>query len=250
MPGPLRKELAPALAIVALTLAVEMGVFFLACGSGLGLRQSASAALMTAVVWTALAAPIFAAGACGALRSLIRAGLVADATLLGLLAVWVWWNRHLGQTGELAEMTFTSILEVYCTFAAMTVLSAGAVNCSRRPAGRYIVAAFVGACMMLALASPLWTGGLIAATDGTARAFVAGMAVWLNPFYSITTPLIDSLNYVIHQEGVMYQLTLLGDYVAAPACPWFTATSIYLPLGIILLLVGRARPPITQIHAE
>jgi hypothetical protein len=235
--------------IVAVTLVVEMGVFFLAFGSGLGLRQSVTAALMTAVVWTALAAPMFGAGAQGALRSLIRAGLVADATLLTLLAIWAWWNRQLA-TAQLGEMTFTAILEVYCTFVAMTVLAAGAVSCPRRAAGRYIVAAIVAACMMLALASPLWVGGLIAATDGTARASVAGMAVWLNPFYSITSPLIDSLNYVIHQEGVMYQLTLLGDYVAAPACPWFTATAIYLPLGIILLLVARARPRTAQMHAE
>ena len=250
LPGPLRKELAPGLTIVAVTLLVEMGVFFLACGSGLGLRQSASAVLMTSVVWTALAAPIFAAGARGALRSLIRAGLVADATLLTLLVVWVWWNRHLDLTGQLAEMTFTSILEVYCTFVAMTVLAAGAVNCPRRVAGRYIVAVIVAACMMLALASPLCTGGLIAATDGAARASVAGMAVWLNPFYSITTALIDSLNYVIHQEGVMYQLTLIGDYVAAPACPWYTATAIYLPLGTLLLALGRARSRAAHVHAQ
>jgi hypothetical protein len=236
--------------IVAVTLVVQMGVFFLAYGSGLGLRQSASAALMTAVVWTALAAPIFAAGARGALRSLLRAGLVADATLLTLLVIWVWWNRHSSQTGQLGEMTFKSILEVYCTFAAMAVLAAGAVNCSRRVAGRYIVAAIVAACMMLALASPLWASGLIAATDGAVRASVADMAVWLNPFYSITTSLIGSLNYVIHQEGVMYQLTLIGDYVAAPACPWFMATAIYLPLGIILLVIPRARPQIVQIHTD
>jgi hypothetical protein len=246
----LRRELAPGLTIVALTLAVEMGVFFLAHGSGLGLRQPASAALMTAAVWTALAAPIFAAGARGALRSLLRAGLVADATLLTLLVIWVWWNRQSSQTGQLGEMTFKSILEVYCTFVAMTVLAAGAVNCSRRVAWRYIVAVIVAACMMLALASPLWTGGLIAATDGAVRASVADMAVWLNPFYSITTPLIGSLNYVIHQEGVMYQVTLIGDYVAAPACPWFTAPAIYLPLGILLLGISRARPQIARTHAD
>ena len=245
-PGPLRKELAPGLAIVAVTLAAEMGGFFLAYGSGLGLRSVAVAALMTAAVWTALAAPIFGAGACGALRSLIRAGLVADATFLTLLVIWVWWNRHPSQTGQPGEMTFTAILKVYCTFAAMTVLAAGAVNCPRRAAGRYIVAVIVAACMMLALASPLWAGGLIAATDGAARAPVADMAVWLNPFYSITTPLIDSLNYVIHQEGVMYQLTLIGDYVPAPACPWFTVIAIYLPLGILLLVIPRARPQIAQ----
>lgn len=248
--GPLRRELAPGLAIVAATLVVEMGVFFLACGWGLGLRQSASAALMTAAVWTALAAPIFAAGARGALRSLLRAGLVADATLLTLLVIWAWWNRQASQTGPLGEMTFISILEVYCTFVAMTVLAAGVVNCQRRAAGRHIVAAIVAACMMLALASPLWAGGLIAATDGVARAAVADMAVWLNPFYSITAPLIGSFNYVIHQEGIMYQLTLIGDYVAAPDCPWFIATAIYLPLGIILLVVAKARPQLAQIHAD
>ena len=240
-PGLLRGELAPGLTIVAVTLVVELGVFFLAVGSDLGPQQSAAAALMAAAVWTALAAPMFGAGARGALRSLIRAGLVADATFAALMVIWVWWNRYAPQTGQLREMTFTSILEVYCTFAAMTILAAGAVNCSRSVVGRYIVAAIVAACMMLALVSPLWIGGLIVATEGGIRTSVAAMAVLANPFYSITTSLIDSLNYVIQQEPVMYKLTLIGDYVPVSACPWFTATAIYLPLGIILLAVGRAR---------
>jgi len=85
---------------------------------------------------------------------------------------------------------------------------------------------------------------------GAARAAVADLAVWLNPFYSITTPLIGSLNYVIHQEGIMYQLTLIGDYVAAPDCPWFTAAAIYLPLGILFLVISRARPQTARTHAD
>jgi hypothetical protein len=234
------------LTIVAVTLTVELGVFFLAVGSDLGPQQSAAAAMMAASVWTALAAPMFGAGACGALRSLIRAGLVADATLGALMVIWVWWNRYGSQNGQVTEMTFISILEVYCTFVAMSVLAAGAVNCRRAVAERYIVAAVVAVGMMLALASPLWTGGLIVATEGGVRTSVAVAAVWTNPLYSITTSLTGSLNYVIQQEPVMYKLTLIGDYVPAPACPWFTATAIYLPLGIILLAAGRARRQIAQ----
>jgi hypothetical protein len=242
---PLRKELAPGLAITAATLVVELGVFFLAWSAGAGLRQAALAALMVAAVWTALAAPIFAAGARGALRSLIRAGLVADATFVAMLIIWMWWKGHF-QDEQLGEMSFGSVLKAYCTVAAMAVLSAGAVNLPRCVPGRHIAAVVVAVCMMLALASPLWCGGLIASTHGQARSLVADLAVWLNPFYSVTASMIDSLNYVIQQEGLMYQLTLIGDYVAAPSCPWYVATVIYLPVGIILLVIGKARPQITH----
>ena len=39
----------------------------------------------------------------------------------------------------------------------------------------------------------------------------------------------------------MYRLTLIGDYVPAPACPWYVATAIYLPLGILMLILKALR---------
>lgn len=235
---PLRKELAPGVAIATVTVVLELGAFFAAHWGGAGLRPAALWAILLAAIWTAVAAPVFAAGARGALRSLIRAGLVADATLVALVTIWAMWKAYAPEE-HLEPMSLASVLKAYCTFAALSVLAAGGVNLMRCAPGRHIAAAVVAACLVLALATPLWCGGLIAATQGPAREIVATAAVWLNPMYSISAATLDWLNYVIHQETLMYNLTLLGDYTAAPNCPWYVATIIYLPLGIVLLAIRR-----------
>lgn len=235
---PLRGEIAPGIAIIALTVLLELGAFFGAQIGQATLRQSALWAVLLAAAWTAVAAPVFAAGGRGAFRSLLRAGLAADATLVSLLVIRAVWNARAADE-RLEPMTLVSVLQAYCTFAALGVLAAGAVNLMRCVPGRHIAAAVVAALLLLAMATPLWCSGPVAATQGETRRTIAALAVWLDPMYSIASALMDSLNYVIHQETLMYNLTFLNDYVTLPSCPWYMATAIYLPLGVVLLAIGR-----------
>jgi len=224
------------MAILVATVAVELGLFFVSRAAGVGLREAAAAMLMAGAVWIALTAPVLAASAPNLLRSLVRAGLTADATLLSLLIMWACWNYS---SSAQERMSLISVFEVYCTCVALAVGGAFAVRGPVSQRGRLSVAVVVSALMFLGLASAFWSSGLIAATKGQTQLDVVALAVWLNPLYSITSAMVDPLHYVIQQEAVMYQITFIGDYAPAPLCPWYAATAIYLPLGVVLMAAGR-----------
>ena len=201
------------------------------------LRDATIATLILSTLLVSLIAPVLAATAGSMLSALLRAGLVADATLVTLLVLRHFWNAAAPDQ----PMTFVSVLQAYCTFAAVVVFAAGLVSLASSRWARHALAVAAAAVLILALASPLWVGGSIAATEGNTRAVVASAAIWVNPFYSVASSTMDSLGYVAHQEGAMYRLTLIGDYVPAPLCPWWMATAIYLPAGLVLLVVARVK---------
>jgi hypothetical protein len=51
---------------------------------------------------------------------------------------------------------------------------------------------------------------------GPAASSVACWAVRGNPFYSITSAVAARTHFVWHSAPLMYQITRIGDYAAAP----------------------------------
>jgi|GEM_PF-1449410 len=228
----LRQDAAALTALAAATLAVELGVCLLAVAMGLPGRSAALAALAACCVWVSLAAPIGAAGGRGAFGALLRAGMVADATAVTLLVLWL----------AVEELSFSAVAGVYLTLAAVALAGAAAARIGRCRAGRYAFAMGLAVLLMAALASPFWCGGLLAALEGEARTAAAHAVVYANPFFSVSSAVAADLDFVWHQSGILYDITRLGDYAAAPPLPWYTATLVYGVLALVLGIVAAIVP--------
>ena len=214
------------------TVAVEMGVF----AAGLAWRMprihAALACLAVCVLWTALAAPVLAAFGRTAMAALLRGGIVADASLASLLALWVACD----------EMTFPAVLKIYCILAAVALAGVAATRLAGTPAGRCACAVAASAVLLAALASPFWVGGAIHGQPRAAAEGIVAAAVYANPFYAATACLTETARFVWHQQPVMYRITRIGDYAAAPPLLWYPAAIVYLSAAgamAILAAVGR-----------
>ena len=214
------------------TVAVEMGVF----AAGLAWRMPrlhvALAALAVCVLWTALAAPILAAFGRTAIGAILRGGIVADASLVSLMVLWAACD----------EMTLAAALKIYCILVAVALAGIAATRLARTPAGRCACAVAASAVLLAALASPFWIGGAIhGQTRATAEGVVAA-AVYTNPFYAATACLTETARFVWHQAPVMYRITRIGDYAAAPPLLWYPAAIVYLTAaGVLAILAALVR---------
>lgn len=222
------------LVAAAITLAVELGVFFLARAAGTDRRNAVLATLATVVLWVALAAPAFACSGRTTFSALLRGGIVADASAVALLVLWL----------ATPYVTFLAAVEIYCILAAVALATAAAVLTVRPGTGRTVAAVVAASILVLALASPFWIGGLLQETHGEAKQAVVTWAVAANPFYSILSAVVDETAFVWHLAPVMYRITRIGDYAAPPPIPWYSAVVVY---GILALMLAathllRRRP--------
>ena len=213
------------------TIVVEMGVFAAALTWGMPRIHAALAALAVCVFWTALAAPVLAAFGRTAMGALFRGGIVADASFASLLVLWAACD----------EVTFLAAMKIYCILAAVALAGVAATRLARTPAGRCACAVAASAVLLAATASPFWIGGAIhSQTRATADGIVA-VAVYANPFYAATACLTETARFVWHQATVMYRITRIGDYAAAPPLLWYPAVAIYLSAaGVLALLAALA----------
>jgi len=218
------------------TIAVEMGVFVAGLAWRMPRLHAALAALAVCVLWTALAAPVLAAFGRTAMAALLRGGIVADASLASLLVLWAACD----------EMTFPAALKIYCILAAVALAGIAATRLARTPAGRCACAVAASAVLLAALASPFWIGGAIHGQPRATAEGVAAAAVYANPFYAATACLTETARFVWHQAPVMYRITRIGDYAAAPPLLWYPAAIVYLSaagvLAILAALAGGVRP--------
>ena len=230
--GTLRKLIArdgrAVLAGGALTLVVQLGVYVLGVAGGAPRMQAALATLAASVVWVALAAPVLGATGRDALGALLRGGIVADASAVTLLVLWL-GGPH---------VTFAAAVKVYCILAAMSLAGIAACRLGRSSAGRHILAVVAAAAILTTAASPFWIGGAIrTAPPATARRIVA-TGVYANPFYCVTAALSEQTRFVWHQASVMYRLTRIGDYAPAPAACWYASAAIHAAAAALLAGVG------------
>lgn len=228
-----------ALATVALaTVLVELGAYATGRGLGIGPVASVLAALAATAVWTALAAPAAAAGPKGRLDALFRGGIVADASAISLLVLWliVPDNPRTGQP----YFTFLAAVKIYCTLAAMALAAVAVVTCGRTVAGRHALAVGVAVALMLLLTSLLWAGVPLAAAPAECRTSVAAATLWINPFWSIGAAVVRETDFVWTRYGMMYRLNPVRHY-ATPNVPWYAATVCCLCVAGIATAAGVLR---------
>jgi len=235
-----RQELGWLIGVSVATLVVIVGVYVAGRWGGVGQRNATVAALVVSALWLAMAAPALAASSGEFLRQMLRAGTAADGALLALLIiVTVSGGGEIGESGAVAgadgTLTFWGACKVYVTLAAMAVAAVFVVRLARGVWARQ-AAAFACAVVLLAmLATPLWTGGLIAAAadsprDGARhwRDRVTTAVVWANPVYSIASATAEQIQYSPHQSDFIYstELTLIGDYATPAPTPWYAAATL------------------------
>ena len=217
------------------TVAVELGVFAAGLAWQMPRIQAALACLAVCVLWTALAAPVLAAFGRTAMAALFRGGIVADASLASLLVLWAACD----------EMTLPAVLKTYCILTAVALAGVAATRLAGTPAGRCACAVLASAVLLAAMASPFWVGGAIHGQPRATAEGIVAAAVYANPFYAATACLTETARFVWHQQPVMYRITRIGDYAAAPPLLWYPAAIVYLSaagaLAILAAVTGGAR---------
>ncbi len=229
--GRLRRHGWPILAAVTGTVAVPMAVF-VATGSGES-PESFVATLLATLAWVALASPIFAAGAGGWFWAFFRGGCVVDAS--GAVLMVLWLSSGSSAAGE-SYITFFSVMRIYCIYAAVGLAGVAATRCSRSVTGRHASAIVFVVAVFAALSTPMWVNGLLNSTTGRTSDAIVTCAVYVNPAYSVFSATSESIGYVWHARGLMYNLTIIGQdgSAAPPPVQWYTAVVVWGAIAGIL----------------
>ena len=213
-------------AMAAATLLVQNGVYAALTAAGAGPRETVLASLACGIAWVALVTAPFAAGGATTFRAVLRAGVVADASAVGLIVMCLFAKDPVSARRLVPLVT---ALKIYCTYVAVAMTSAAAVRCARSAPGRAAVGIAVSVVLMAALTTPFWIGGTL---DALVRGDQAGRAAGtafvrealsFNPFYSIGSAIADHTAFVWHEEGLMYRITAIRDIIAPPPVSWYAA---------------------------
>ena len=215
------------------TIVVELGTFGVALAAGANLLGATMACLAACVVWLALASAVFAASGRDTLGSLVRGGIVADASGVVLLTLWLVCARHAEENAP-SYVTLLGAVKIYAVLAAMALLSVAAVRVPSREPTRYVAAVIVSVLMAAACAGPFWSGGLLRLVEEPARQQLVRQLVYWNPFYCVLDAVVRQTGVVWHQLPVLYRITRIGDYVAAPPPVWHAAAWRFALLAAIL----------------
>jgi hypothetical protein len=225
------------LAAAVITLALEMGAYFLALWSGAASRGALLVSLSAAVMWVAVASAPLAAGGRGHLSSALRGAVPADASLLVLLILWPLARGP--ASGP--YLSLAGVVEVYCVLAATAVFSIAAVACGRSPAARQGLAVGAACLLAAAVATPFWTSGIVHALPYDQAVAADAWSIRVNPFYAVTGALSDRAGFFWHEWGLMYER--FGTFRAYPPPPvqWYTAPILYAALAAALALAAILR---------
>lgn len=200
-------------AVAAITLLLVLGAYFGGVWSGAAPRDAFLASLAVMTVWVVLASPALAMG--GAVHGPAGASVVC-------LVVLCFASRYL---------TAESAARIACILAATSIMSASAVRCAKTRTGKWVMVAVISVGMMLALATPFWTGSLLQSLGAGRPVLVAG-AVYANPFLCVSAAVVEQTRFVWHSSGYLYDWSTLRD-AAPPAMLWF-------PWPLICLAVTAA----------
>jgi hypothetical protein len=217
--------------IASATLAVELGAYGLACAMAVSPRNAVLTMFAASAVWTALAAPMAAAGGRKWLAGVVRGGTVTDTTALALLIV----------TLTAQPLTFMAALKVYCILTAFALAAMTIVRCGRTPAGRRALATICSVLLMAALTTSFWANGVLAELTGNARQLAATWLVAANPFFAIASATANQLHFIWHEAPVMYRITGLGDYAAPAPVAWYAAPLAYLSVAALACIAAVVR---------
>lgn len=215
-----------------LTIGVCLAVFVAAHSSGASYCVSLLSMLATTAVWTAIVPACWAAGASDTWSKLLRGSAILDANGVSLLMVWA-----LGSPGVAdVPIDLYGVLKVYCILTAMGLVSVAAVCVFRRSSLCAAVALAMAFAGMVALASPFWIHVWIVLGDKDATAW----AVRINPFYAICAALIDSLEFLWHGHGMLYDRLdwlEIGSQLDMTSYHWYdTPLLCLIPIGVFAVL--------------
>jgi hypothetical protein len=219
--GWLRRDGKAMLPAAAITILLELGVFFLARGLGRSVNEAVVVFLATASLWLALAPGALAASGRGILSPLLRGGIVADATGLCLLVLWL----------ATPCVSFWGAVQIYCIAWSMALVGIAAVWIACTPVGRLIAAVTTAALLCLTLTSLLWLGAWIGRSPGAWDASLATWAVGINPFCAMTGTVAQEVRFVWHEWGRMYAWTPVGEYAMPSPTSWYETCFLYLCLA-------------------
>lgn len=226
-----RGDLCIAISLAVVTLLLEMAAFWLPRLMGASQRGCLLATLVVGVVWIVLAGPTVAAGGKNWVSGLLRAGMIADATGIVLLVLWL----------VSPDVRFLSALKMYCVFVSLGIACIAAGRLAVTWGGRLVSGVVASVLLFGVLCSPLWIPGVLEQVPSEHRVAVASVAAQINPIYSIFASLADETGFVWHYAPLMYRITTVGEDVAVSAVRWYAAICIYLPIAGIMVATHFVR---------
>jgi len=224
-----------ALFVTVATLGVELGVFLLARGFGVPLREREAvlATLATMAVWVVISVPAMAASGSTAMGALFRGGIVADTSAVTLIVLCL----------ATPFVTVLAALKIYCILATVTLACVAAVRCVRSDRARSAAAVVTAVLLCAALTTPFWIGGILQAGSPPVRHAAVGYAVAVNPLYSMFAAVVEQTGFIWHVAPRLYEITQVGDAVAPPPPEWYSAAVVYGLLACILVATHLVRLP-------
>jgi len=204
--------------VAAVTVAGQLALFLLPQAFGVSARAAMLAALTASGVWAALAAPILAAGPARGISALLRGGIVADATAVLLVVLWL----------SRPEVSFLSAVKLYCIYAAVALCGVAGARCAETQAGRYTAAVIAAVILLTLQAGPFWLSGALQGVPQAHKTAAAGVALRLNPLYGVFSVVAERAGFVWHLAPVMYRITRLGEDIPVPPVWWYEPAGIYL----------------------
>lgn len=221
------------LATAAVTVALECGVLAGALGAGLAPPRATMLTLMAATCWVALAAGPLAAGSADWLGAVGRAGVLADASVVVLLALAVFGGGTLG---------WSEGWRIYLVWASVAMAAASVVRLGGSARSRTALAVGASALAATAMGGLFWSAGLLAALEPSASAAAAEWILAGNPLVGVIESVAPRVDFVWREQPVMYGITRLGQDVLPPRLAWWTPTLLWASLAAALsvYLVGRA----------
>lgn len=213
------------------TILLELGVFFLVRRLGRPVYEAVVVFLAMASLWLSLASPALAASGRGILSSLLRGGIVADATGLCVLILWL----------ATPCVRFWGAIQIYCLAWSMALVGIAAVWIARKPVGRLIACVTTAMLFALALTSLLWLGAWIGPAPGSWDTSLATWAVGINPFCAMTGVVARDVHFVWHEWGRMYTWTPVGEYAMPAPTEWYETCLLYLTLVVGFVCITLLR---------
>lgn len=231
-PSPWRRNgLVMILASLA-TLAVGCGTLAGARSAGVPGPTATMLTLLVATVWIGLACAPLAAGAQEWFGAMLRGGLMADVSVITLLAVWAWGGGIIG----LAEG-----VKIYLIWAALAVVLSLGPQLGSTTASRGGIAVGLTLINALAMSSLFWSAGLLGALGEAGRQTALKCILWPNPLIGIVSLVGPSTRFVWAERPVMYSITRMGQDFPTPAVNWWLPLLIWsiLAAGLTGWLMAR-----------
>lgn len=226
--GYLKRDGKAMILAASVTVCLELGVYFAARIAGAGQLGATLGALAASVLWVALAAGPLAASGEDFPASLLRGGIVADASAVSLVVLWL----------VSPYVSILACLQAYCALAAMAIFAVALVRLGRSRAQKRAMGLAAGLILAMAIATPFWTGGLLAGANHQTAQTLVDWAVSVNPFYSVCVSVAQRTGFVWHQAPLLYRITRIGDYVSPVPPNWYDSPVVFAVGAIIAGLVG------------